>query len=205
MDRHPQTPPRAAGDPPAPDTKAEWRQRLTAARRARPDAERVAAGRLIAAVLCGSLGRPVQTVAAYAGVGSEPPTRVLLNALVSMGRDVLLPVVLADGRLEWAVYDDWDELVPGPIGLREPAGRRLGPGALALAHLVLAPALAVDRSGTRLGRGAGYYDRALEGIDPGRVYAVVYDDELVEHLPCEPHDRPVGAALTPSGIVPLGG
>ncbi len=185
--------------------KQAWRRRLAAAREARTAAARAADGRLLAAAFAGWLARDVHTLAAYAGVGTEPPTRVLLVAVAASGRTVLLPAVLRGGVLDWAAYDGWDQLVRGPIGLREPAGPRLGAGALASVDLVVAPALAVDRTGTRLGRGGGYYDRALTGVAPAHVVAVVFDDEIVARLPREEHDRPVGAALTPSGIVALNG
>jgi 5-formyltetrahydrofolate cyclo-ligase len=61
------------------------------------------------------------------------------------------------------------------------------------------PALAVDHRGARLGRGGGYYDRALSHARPdATLVAVLFDDELVDHLPAEPHDRPVDAVVTPS-------
>ena len=62
------------------------------------------------------------------------------------------------------------------------------------------PALAVARNGIRLGRGGGYYDRALQHARPGAVLvALVFDDEFVDELPTEPHDRRVTAVVTPSG------
>ncbi|MGV7637208.1 5-formyltetrahydrofolate cyclo-ligase, partial [Mycobacterium kansasii] len=78
------------------------------------------------------------------------------------------------GPLDWA----WSgSLAPGPFGLLEPAGPRLGADAVASASTVLLPALGCSRDGVRMGRGAGYYDRSLR---PGpRLIAVVYDDELV--------------------------
>ena len=68
------------------------------------------------------------------------------------------------------------------------------------------PALAVDRAGVRLGRGAGFYDRSLPLADPAaRLVAVVRDDELVDRLPAEPHDVRMTHALTPGrGFVALG-
>jgi 5-formyltetrahydrofolate cyclo-ligase len=65
--------------------------------------------------------------------------------------------------------------------------------------MLLVPALAVDRAGNRLGRGGGYYDRALSGIR-AQVVAVIYDDELVDAVPHEPHDRLVDATLRPLGV-----
>ena len=71
---------------------------------------------------------------------------------------------------------------------------------LPAADVVVVPALAVDRGGVRLGRGGGYYDRALRHVRPdARLVALVFDDELVDALPVEPHDRRVTAVVTPSG------
>jgi len=121
---------------------------------------------------------------------------------------VLLPVVPSTiGPLDWASYAGPDDLGPGPIGLREPIGRRLGPAAIGTARLILVPALAADRTGIRIGKGAGYYDRSLPLADPTVPRVVVlYDDELVDRLPADRHDERVTAALRPSwGLTPLAG
>ena len=114
---------------------------------------------------------------------------------------MLLPLLLPDGDLDWAVHDGG--LRPGPRGLLQPPGPPLGPGAVAACALVLVPALAVDRSGTRLGRGGGSYDRALARAT-GLVVAALHRGELVDRLPADPHDRPVHGAVVPGeGLVPL--
>jgi 5-formyltetrahydrofolate cyclo-ligase len=83
--------------------------------------------------------------------------------------------------------------------LREPTGPRLGRDALQAAEVVLVPALAVDARGIRLGRGGGYYDRALARLAPSAlVVALLYEGELCEQLPALPYDQPVRAALTPT-------
>ncbi|TFV62656.1 5-formyltetrahydrofolate cyclo-ligase, partial [Blastococcus sp. CT_GayMR20] len=75
-----------------------------------------------------------------------------------------------------------------------------GPTAIADADAVVVPALAVDHFGFRLGRGGGYYDRALVHARPDAVLVtVVFDEERFAELPREAHDRPVGAVVTPSG------
>lgn len=135
--------------------------------------------------------------AAYVSIGSEPGTALLLARL----DDVLLPVLLPDGDLDWVLFDG--ELVPGPRGLLEPAGPRLGRDAVADCSVVVVPALAVDRSGTRLGRGGGSYDRALRRTS-AVVVAALHLGELVEALPAEPHDQPVDAVVLPDrGLVVL--
>jgi 5-formyltetrahydrofolate cyclo-ligase len=130
-------------------------------------------------------------------VGTEPPTQPLLDALRAAGVRVLLPVISGE-RLDWASYDGEGALAQGPLGLAEPTGHRLGSDALSAADVVLVPALAVDRSGHRLGRGRGYYDRAL-ATAAGPVIAVVFDDDVIDDVPIEAHDRDVDGWLTPSG------
>jgi len=68
------------------------------------------------------------------------------------------------------------------------------------------PALAVDAAGRRLGRGGGSYDRALARVGPLiPLIALVYDDELIEHVPAEAHDIPVRATASPrAGITVTG-
>jgi 5-formyltetrahydrofolate cyclo-ligase len=72
--------------------------------------------------------------------------------------------------------------------------------------VLVGPALAVDRHGNRLGRGAGFYDRALTwAAADARLVAVVRDDELLDAIPAEPHDVPMTHALTPGrGLIRLG-
>jgi 5-formyltetrahydrofolate cyclo-ligase len=172
-------------------------------RAARSAAERQSAGELIAAHgLAAAYG--VRVVAAHAGVGTEPPTRPLVEALLTAGVRVLLPAV--DGHLlRWGDAPEWSDLRASALGLLEPAQTSAAAAAAAAtADLLVVPALAVDRAGYRLGRGGGFYDRWLAGAGPRRVLAVVFDDELLDRLPHEPHDRRVDAALTPSGVLRLG-
>jgi 5-formyltetrahydrofolate cyclo-ligase len=76
----------------------------------------------------------------------------------------------------------------------------LGPTAIGTAEVVVVPALAVDRNGLRLGRGRGYYDRALRHARPDAVLvALVFDEEFLDEVPAEPHDHRVTAVVTPSG------
>src|SRR5215469_3886092 len=79
-------------------------------------------------------------------------------------------------------------------------GGALSVDAIAAVDLVLAPALAVSEGGVRLGRGGGSYDRALARVPSGvPIWALIYDDELVDELPRDDWDIPVTGAITPSG------
>jgi 5-formyltetrahydrofolate cyclo-ligase len=189
------------------EEKAALRARLLTARAELAEDQRTAAGRAIRDAL---LERPeVQmagTIAAYYSVGAEPDTRGLLFALWKRGSYVLLPLLRPDGDLDWASYEGPESLVPGPRGLLEPGEPPRGPGAVARADVVLAPALAVDRAGNRLGRGGGSYDRALARVGPlVPLIALVYDAELLDRVPAEPHDVKVRAAVSPGSGVTMTG
>jgi 5-formyltetrahydrofolate cyclo-ligase len=177
--------------------KAAIRPALLADRAARPAADRAAAATALAAVLAPRLAGV--RVAAYVPTAEEPGHGQLPDALRATAAQVLLPVVPATGReLRWAVDDG--RRSTGRYGLSEPAGPRLPATALATVDVVVVPALAVARDGTRLGRGGGYYDRALPLARPGAaLVAVVFDEELVDRLPAGGHDVRMHAVVTPSG------
>ncbi|MFZ4278698.1 5-formyltetrahydrofolate cyclo-ligase [Streptomyces rhizosphaericola] len=184
--------------------KAALRRELLAAR-ARLSAEDVTAAATALAVGALALAElaDARTVAGYVSVGREPGTRALLDALRERGVRVLLPVLLADNDLDWAVYGGAEHLLPAGRGLLEPDGPRLGPAAVVEADAVLLPGLAVDGAGMRLGRGGGSYDRVLArlsaaGADPALI-VLLYADEVVARVPVEPHDHPVDAVVTPAG------
>lgn len=194
-----------------PVSKAELRAQLLAARRAVPPPVRTAEADALTAALLKFVTThlaPGATVCAYVPVGSEPGSAHLLDALVEAGMRVLLPVVSPDdddtGPLRWAPY------IPGGLatakyGLLEPSGPSLGPAAITEAQTVIVPAVAVDRAGARLGRGAGFYDRTLPlRAADATLVAVVRDDEVLDEVPTEPHDVPMTHLATPArGVVAI--
>ncbi|MBW6433070.1 5-formyltetrahydrofolate cyclo-ligase [Actinoplanes hulinensis] len=140
------------------------------------------------------------TIAAYVPIGSEPggldlPYR-LAEALPAGGR-LLLPVLLPDNDLDWAEFTG--VLTPAARGLREPTGPPLGPAALRAADLILVPALAVARDGTRMGRGGGSYDRALARLDAPRPDP---GGSPHDQVPAHPDDSHHGAT-TPRSDDPI--
>ncbi|MEV4344122.1 5-formyltetrahydrofolate cyclo-ligase [Actinoplanes sp. NPDC049596] len=134
---------------------------LTARRQMSPSALAAAAAQLQDQVLEAVRVQRATTIAAYVPVGAEPGGPGLVASLAAHGR-VLLPVLRPDNDLDWAPYEG--TTVPGPRGLLEPPGPRLGVDAILSADLVLVPALAVDRHGFRMGRGGGSYDRVLSRL-----------------------------------------
>jgi 5-formyltetrahydrofolate cyclo-ligase len=199
--------------PTPPAEKRELRARLRAARAARDEAARYAAASglavRVAAVpeVAALVGGGDGCVAAYASLPDEPGTDALRSLLALSGVQVLLPVIRDDGALDWGW--DADDLTPRPhrLAVREPTVADLPTGAdgleAARCRVLLVPALAVDVRGYRLGQGGGFYDRLLAAVPaaaaggPLRV-AVVHDDEVLDRVPHEAHDRRMDAVLTPS-------
>ncbi|MGV9337639.1 5-formyltetrahydrofolate cyclo-ligase [Streptomyces sp. NPDC003688] len=191
-----------------PDKRA-WRQELLRVRNGLPEDDiRSSADALAGQALLLPELAAARTVAAYVSVGGEPGTRALLDTLRARGVRVLLPALLPDNDLDWAEYTGPGSLAPvrhgGRMELLEPSGPRLGPDAVASADAVLLPGLAVDARGMRLGRGGGSYDRVLARLESAgarpALVVLLYDTEVVARVPAEPHDRPVHAVVTPTGV-----
>jgi 5-formyltetrahydrofolate cyclo-ligase len=143
----------------------------------------------------------VRSLSAYLSLPDEPGTRDFLSWACGEDIRVLLPVSREDGLLDWAPYDGEGEDVDF-LGLPAPTSELLGPIAINDVDLIIIPAAAVDRSGMRMGWGRGYFDKTLGSMEGGPpVYAVIFDDELVDTVPRERHDQPVNGVVTPSGIV----
>ncbi len=136
-------------------------------------------------------------VACYVSLPAEPGTKALISMLIERGIEVIVPISKKDRSMDWAVFTG--DVTSGVLGIQEPTGPPLGANALDSCQIAFIPALAVDHSGKRLGRGAGYYDRALVDFT-GITCAVVFEDELLKDVPYEAHDRPVNVALTPGGV-----
>ena len=192
----------------AAENKVALRNRMLTARKSLPEAVRRSASASVQASTLALVRRARPTVcAAYVPIGSEPggsALPALLAAALPPGGRLILPILLPSNDLDWAVYSD--DLVTGRHGLRQPAGVPLGVDVVARASLIFVPALAVSRSGMRLGRGGGSYDRALARAESAFTVALLHDGELIDDVPAEAHDRPVDAVVTPAeGLRTLNG
>lgn len=190
----------------AEDAKEELRSAIRTARLGRSERRRQEAGEAFADVLDTMPAlREASCVAVYAARPAEPSTGPLLQRLSDRGVRILLPVLGTGLQRDWAAFggaDDLRQRAPGRPP--EPGTTHLGAEALCDAEVIVAPALAVDTSGARLGQGGGWYDRALEYARPGTpVIALVYASEVYDAgtrpLPRQGHDRLVDAVATPEG------
>ena len=147
----------------------------------------------------------VECVSIYASMPGEPGTLPTIEALASRGVRLLLPV-LGEGLTRcWGEYTGMADLVERAPGRPpEPSGETLPQEAIAEAEVIVAPAMAVDGTGTRLGQGGGWYDRVLKKARPDAlVVAVAFPDEVILEggtLPRASHDVRVHAVVTPEGV-----
>ena len=131
---------------------------------------------------------------AFCALPGEPS---LLNPWPKNKR-ISLPLVEGD-NLSMRRVDSPDELSPGKFGILEPSSD--APKSSGNWDLILVPGMAFDRSGGRLGRGRGYYDRFLGLHSHILRVGICFDEQLVPTVPSEDHDIRLHALITPSAFL----
>lgn len=143
--------------------------------------------------------RALTSCACYLPIGAEPNTEGFLRWALKNGVRVFLPIVDSDTEMSWVQQRELGS-TPGLLGTRNAVGDAVPEEVVRTAEVILVPACAVSRTGTRCGWGKGFYDRFLAHPQvEGRVFAIVHSDEVFDSLPREPHDRPVSGAITETG------
>jgi 5-formyltetrahydrofolate cyclo-ligase len=183
--------------PPPPDKsalRAALRDRRRTLAAACPDAARRAAAQLPIHAL-----PPFRVVGGYHPVGTELDPRAVLEALAGAGAIIALPVAADRGApLIFRAAGDPAGFVPDALGIPAPP-----PSAPALtADLILAPLLAFDARGGRLGQGGGHFDRTIAAIRAAGslfVIGLAFAGQEVDAVPVEPHDERLDAILTEIG------
>ena len=140
-------------------------------------------------------------IAAFLPTSTEPPITGFLTEFISQGGWCAVPESGQDGVLLWhALSEGFDDNL-GTDSLGMPIPSTQSPTALDNLDAVLVPAAAVDRNGNRLGWGKGYYDRFLDSLDSSTlVVAVVFDSDVVDEIPTEPHDKTVDLIVTEDDV-----
>lgn len=137
-----------------------------------------------------------ETILAYCGVPPEPDLTRLMEELFARGKTVLLPRCEQKGVMTARKISSLSELVPGAFGIpAPPADAEIVPPDRI--DLILAPGVAFDRRGGRLGHGMGYYDRFFTEFH-GKVMGIC--SALLPEIPMELHDRRMDAVVTEQNI-----
>jgi len=153
-----------------------------------------------------SFYRDASTIVLYAAKDNEVAADLLLDDALGSGRRVLLPKVISEIReLVIVRVRDSAELAPGSFGLLEPTGAEMVPIANLGPALFCVPGVGFSRTGQRLGRGGGYFDRILAALGPQTITAgLAYSFQLLDWLPESPNDRRLNLIFTESAMCPGG-
>lgn len=138
----------------------------------------------------------------YVGIGCEVSTGVLIEKLISDGKRVCVPLCRGKGEMDAVYISSPDALRPGRYGIPEPqeCGEKALPEEL---DIIIVPGVAFGLDGTRLGRGAGYYDRFLSRAEKAKKIALCREAALEESVPTEPHDEKVDIIVSERRIVKI--
>ena len=136
-----------------------------------------------------------ETVLAYWSMDDEVYTHDFVNKWAG-SKTLLLPCVKGD-ELELRYFDGEERLQPGEgYAIPEPVGELFTDWGKI--DLILVPGVAFDKSGNRLGRGKGYYDKVLKQTGAYKL-GVCFDFHLVERVPVEPHDVKMDRVVASGG------
>ncbi len=146
---------------------------------------------------------PGAKISGYAAIGDELDPSALLQALAALGNPIALPVTIEKDKP--LIFRSWQPGAPlheGSFNVPEPGGE----APELIPDIVLAPMLAFDARGYRLGYGAGYYDRTLAALrDKKTIIAIglAFDASQVDEVPHDEHDQRLDWVLTPSGPIKI--
>lgn len=143
-------------------------------------------------------------LAAYMALPKEPNLIALLRKAIYQNRELYIPRYVSETRsYEMVLIRDLDaQLQPGKYGILEPKPSLTGaqpPFSAPLNWIWLVPAIAFDPKGNRLGRGAGFYDRLLQGANGVKI-GVAYECQLVDAIPSQDHDIPMDYVVTETHV-----
>ena len=185
------------------ETKQEVRREIGAGRRALdPVWMATTSARIVESFQTLEAFETSEMIALYKAIGGEVDLELLFSACWNAGKRTCIPIFNTESKIyEMAEVTAKTHYSTGHYGIQEP----LAPALLTMNHidLIVVPGVAFDRSGNRLGRGGGYYDRLLGGFS-GRAIAVAFSFQILPHIPIEAHDKPVGILVTEKEIVNVG-
>ena len=142
---------------------------------------------------------PGAIIGLYAEGAHEAPASRYARWFFERGHPVALPWFAGrDSAMSFRAWDPFsaERLATGPYGIRQPSPQARE----RLPEIVFVPVLGFTADGHRLGQGAGHYDRWLAAHPGVRAIGLAWDCQLVDDLPTEPHDHPLEAIVTPSGL-----
>jgi len=181
-------------------TKSELRREAKEKCRALSEKERKAADEKICERFFSLEASKSARVFVYVSFGNEVETRPIIEKLLGQGSSVYVPLCKEGGIMEAKRIFALSELAPGMYGIPEPKDSAPTVSPLELS-LIIAPGLAFGEDCTRLGKGAGYYDRFICLAKDVPVVALCREINVYKTVPCDEHDRSVDMIITESRVI----
>ena len=137
-------------------------------------------------------------IVTYIGLLGEVQTRDLVLKALKMKKNIFIPRIdLARKEIKIYQIRNWKtDLRKRTYGILEPkpAPKRLGD--VKQIDLVIAPGLGFDRSGRRLGRGGGYFDRFLSRAQKAKKIGLAFREQIISRIPTGNHDVRMDCVIT---------
>lgn len=142
-----------------------------------------------------------ETVMVFTSKEKEVNTKPLILALFEAGNPVVVPIIVrGDVSLRLSYLRDFSALIPSTFGVPEPIGSEIPADAKDVDTIIL-PMLGFDRTGGRIGYGAGYYDRFLSKNPGIRKIGIAFACQEFRGLPVDENDIPMDYIITEEGTV----
>jgi 5-formyltetrahydrofolate cyclo-ligase len=181
--------------------KSQLRERALSSRDALPVALRAEAAEVVAARPLPIDVQSHHVVSAYWPMRSEFSPLLLMHRIADRGIALALPVVVGRGRpLTFRRWTFGEPLDRGVWGIREP----MQDAQEVLPDILIVPLAAFDRSGHRIGYGAGYYDKTLSFLRERKSIVAIglgYAAQEIDHVPSTANDARLDWVMTERGVI----
>lgn len=187
--------------------KQEVRKQIKSAIASMGDVERSRASQCICRQILGlDEFRRAKVVMAFMPIAGEPDIIAIIQAGLDAGKTMLVPRINLGRHVMDAVeiHKLADADARGSFGIREPSAG--GAFAASRIDMIIVPGLGFDRSGLRLGRGGGFYDRYLSSAGMHAVKcAVAFECQVLAEVPHDQHDQTIDMLVTDKNILRFAG
>lgn len=139
-----------------------------------------------------------RSVFIYISYGNEVDTHELLKYFLKQGKLLAVPNILTTKSMIAVPFSDWDDLIPGELGILTPPGEK--PFATDI-DVVITPGLGFSRNGCRIGYGRGYYDKWFSSHTVLHKIAVTFGAQILDSLPVTVTDIPVDIIVSEQGVI----
>ena len=158
-----------------------------------PEQRALSATKIFTSIEQNSAFAEAKYIALFASMKDEVSTEYALKAWLEMGKRIVVPRVEGD-IMRFYDYSP-DKMQIGAFGIEEPMGNE--EVSAENIDLIIVPARAFTRSGERLGRGGGFYDKymSLKGFRAYKI-GIAFSVQIFDSLPCDAHDIKVDEVIT---------